>query len=522
MTAKKFRSVMFREFRLSKKSIILQFGLLFAWIALTWAMQLSSVGSDDFSEEQLSGTTDLIIMMTALIGAMSLLLDEIFKADINSGWLNYSYALPITPLERTAARFVRRASVCLVSALISICNAAAVCAYTGKPFGVNQFVLHIVVFAALILTSLPSNIFTLRARTQADLKKAQTTAGLTMTGLMAVMIIIIFFASGVDFKELTEVDAFFELPVFTAGSLAWAVPLLILMMAASFFTSYHSLGSAYQGAPKPENEIIETTANISLPVKTDGAVGLLYKELRQNTLPFILAACVPLLFAVFPFCFSAIEVMTGSADVYKMFEMSTNFIIRGLMYIAGFFTVSGLMTEVFKGDDKKLWAYFVISTPQGVKGFMYRKYIITLMMNLIYMISGIFSEHILATVNYFVTGTELTTNMQSLYLLGVFMLLFTSAFDIPFTVRYGSKKGSMVKMITMLSILTALIVIYNMLPENVREWITNGAVAVFNGESGDMPTLILSFCPYIALAAFLLSYKVSCKMFLKGVNEYDK
>lgn len=522
MTAVKFRSLMFREFRLSKKGIILQFGLLFAWIAETWGLLLSSDANGLIGGE-LSGIADIIMMMTALYSAMYLLMDEIFKADINSGWLKFSYALPITPLERTAARFVCRASVCLGSALIGLCHGAALCAYMGRPFGANYIVRYIVIFAAVMLGSLSGNIFTLRARNPGELKKAQTTAGLTMTGLLAVMIVILFLASGIDLKKIAEANSLLKLPVFTAAAFAWAVPLLIIMMAASFFTAYSSLRSAYQGVPKPERESAGEREKTALPAKTDGAVGLLYKELKQNRLVLILAACVPVLFTAFPFCFTAIEVMTGEADVYKMFEMSSSLIIRVLVYVLGFFAVSALMTEVFNGDDKKLWAYFVVSAPQGVRGFMYRKYVITFMMNLIYMISGIFAEHILATVNYFVTGTELATNIQGLYISGVFMLMFTGAFDIPFTVRYGSKKGSMIKMITMLSIFTAAIMIYSfLLPDSVCEWIINTAVALLNGEANDIVTLILSICPYIALAAFLLSYKIACGVFMKGVNEYDK
>lgn len=522
MTAVKFRSLMFREFRVSKKGIILQFGLLFAWIALTWGLLLLS-GTNGLMGGALSGIADIIIMMTALYSAMYLLMDENFKADINSGWLKFSYALPITPLERTAARFVCRASVCLGSALIGLCHGAILCAYMVKPFGANYIVWYIVIFAAVMLCSLPSNIFTLRARSQEDFKKARSTAGLTMMGLLVVMVVVLFLAGGIDLKTLTESDAAIKLPVFTAAALAWAVPLLILMMAASFFTAYRSLRSAYQGAPKPERESSEGNEKTALPAKTDGAVGLLYKELKQNRLMLILAACVPVLFTAFPFCFTAIEVMTGETDVYKMFEMSSSLIIRVLVYVLGFFAVSALMTEVFSGDDKKLWAYFVVTLPQGVKGFMYRKYVITFMMNLIYMISGIFAEHILATLNYFVTGTELTTSIQGLYISGVFMLMFTNAFDIPFTVRYGSKKGSMIKMITLLSIFTAAILVYSLLlPDSVCDRITNTAVAILNGEANDIVTLILSICPYIALAAFLLSYKIACGVFMKGVNEYDK
>ncbi len=520
----KFRSLMYREFKLSRKFIILQFGLLLAWIALAWGMMLS-MNSVDFTEEQLPGTADIIIMMSVMVGSISLLLYETFKADVNSGWLTYSYTLPVTPMERTAARFIRRFSVSLVSILICICNAAAICAHVEKPFGANYIVWPIVVLALVILGSLPNDIFILRARSSEDMKKMQTVSGMTSMGLMIVEIAVIIIASGVDLKKIAEEDTFYELPVFTAGALAWAVPLLLVMMAASFFASYYSLKSAYPGSARPEKEKAGTDSQkpqAALSAKTDGATGLLYKELKQNKLVLILTICTPILLTVFPFCFSAIDVMTNNAGVNELFETATNTIIRVLMYVCGIFIVSGLMSEVFKGDDKKLWAYFVVSTPQGVKGFLYRKYVVTVMMNLIYMASGIFADNLLATVNYFATGSELTTSMTSLYVLGVFFLMSVSVFDIPFTVRYGLKKGSMVKMILMLSISTAAILVYSLLPEAIGEKVTQVMVALYNGEANDALMLITSLLPYIIFAAFLFSYKIACGVFMKGVNEYDK
>ncbi len=528
MTFNRFRSLMFREFRLSRKFIILQFGLLLAWMALTWGMLLS-LDANDISEKELSGIVDTVIMMNALIGAMSLLIDESFKSDINSGWLTYSYALPITPMERTAARFVRRLSVSLGCALLSLCNAAVLCAHTGKSFGANYIVWYIVIFAAVLLNALPNNIFILRARTAADIKKMQTVSGLATMAVMTVIIIIIFMASGMSLEKIAEsdnIESLFELPVFDAGALAWAVPLLLLIMAASFFTSYYSLRSAYSGAAKPEKEKAETDLKkpqAALSAKTDIATGLLYKELKQNKIILIFTALTPILLTVFPFCFSAIDVMTNNAGVNELFETAANTIIRVLMCVCGIFVVSGLMSEVFRGDDKKLWAYFVVSTPQGVKGFLYRKYVITLMMNLIYMASGIFADNLLATANYFATGNELTVSMSSLYLSGVFMLMSVNILDIPFTVRYGSKKGSIVKMIMMLLLCTAAVAIYALLPDDICEKITQTIVSIFTGESAnDILMLIISISPYIIFAAFLLSYKIACKVFMKGVNEYDK
>lgn len=518
----KFRSLLFREFRLSKKSILLQFGLLLGEIAMTVGM-LFSLGANENTKGELPpllGIVDAMILMTALVSSMSLMLDENFKADVNTGWLNYSYALPITPFERTAARFVRRLSVSLVSVFISLCNAAALCVYTERPFGVNYIVWHMIVFAAVTLNSLPANIFTLRIRNGADLKKAQTKAGLTSLALMAALVVIVWNASGIDISKFTESDAGIELPVFDARALAWAIPLLLVMIAASFFTAYLSIRSAYPRVSRTKKE--EEIPPIVLPVKTDGATGLLYKELKQNRLVFILAACAPLLLTLFPFCFQVIGVITGGTNIDEMFELTTSVFIRMIMFVGGIFAVSALMSEVFKGDDKKLWAYFIVSTPQGVKGFIYRKYVITLMINLIYMISGIFTDHLFATVNYFITGKELATNMQSLYISGVFLLMSVSALDIPFMVRFGSKKGSVVKMIIMLSLCTAGVVVFSMLPDNIKENITQTLISIFNGGAGNALMLILSLLPFIAFAAFLLSYKIACRLFMKGVNDYDK
>lgn len=518
----KFGSLMFRELKLSKKSIFLQFGLLIAWIALSWGLLLSS-GSNGINNEELTVITDAIIIMTALIGSMSLLLDDNFKSDINSGWLMYSYALPISPFERTLSRFVRRISLCLASILLSLCNTAAVCAYTAKPFGANQIVWHTAVLAAVILGSLPNDFFVLRARSRADIKKLTTFSGMTTTAFLAVFVIVIFMASGTDLKELADGNASIVLPVFTASALIWAIPLLLLTLAASFFTSYYSLKSAYHGAVKSESKITEVSPKAAFAAKTDGASGLLYKELKQNKLMLILAAAVPFLMTAFPFCFSAIDAMTGSVGADKVFETATNLMIRMMMFVIGFFIVCGLMSEVFRGDNKKSWAYFIASSPQGVKGFLYHKYTVTLMINLICMVSGFFADNLLATVHYFAAGSELTTSMQPLYLSGVFMMMGVSALDIPFTVRYGSKKGSMIKMIIMLSLCTAATAVFALLPDNVRSGLIETVIAIVKGESvNDILMLILSLLPFVMSAAFLYSYKISCRLFMKGVSEYDK
>lgn len=517
----KFRSLLLQEFRISRKTILLQAGLLLMWIVMSWAM-LFSVSSDGFTEEELGKIVDAVVLATALVGVMYLFVDETFKSNMDSGWLNYSYALPIRPLERTAVRFVRRFSVTFGCVLLSLCNAAALCARLGKPFGASYIVWHLVILASTILSILPEEIILLRARSSAEMKKMKSIAGVATTALMVVLVIIIFKANGMSLENLADSDTTIELPVFTAGALAWAVPLLLAMMAASFFATYHSLRSAYSGAVKSEKESAEVNPEAALAAKADGTKGLLYKELKQNRLILILTAAAPILLTAYPFCFAAIGVMTGDIEIDGLFKTATDMVFRILMWAVGIFVASGLMSEVFRGDDKKLWAYFIVSTPQGVKGFLYRKYVMTVMVNLIYMVSWILADTLLATLYYFVTGEELMANMQTLYLVGVYLLLSVSAFDIPFTVRHGMKKGSMFKMISMLLLCTAGVVVFSILPRDVQDKLMEIATSVIDGEANEVLTLILSLLPYLVFAAFLFSYRVACRVFMKGVNEYDK
>lgn len=434
----KFRSLMFRELKLSRKSVLLQFVLLLIMTAMTWLMLFSASTE---SPENMPMTINAVVLATALLSIMSLLLDEIFKSDINSGWLNYSYALPISPIQRAAVHFIRKFSVCFLSILLSLCNAEAISIFWNMGLSVNYVVWHIIVLIAGLIFSLTNDIFILQARSSADMKKMQTASGLVNVIIMVVSIVIIWKTSGINFEQISNGEGAIALPEFTAGALALAVPLLMLLVLVDFFAIYLNLKSAYFHALKSVNNNENNVSKAVILQKTDGATGLLFKELKQNKLIIILAAVTPILLTVFPVFFTIFGVLAGNTEIDEVFEVLTNDIIRLLMWLIGLFVVSGLMSEVFKGDDKKLWAYFIVSTPQGVKGFIYRKYVIMLLLSIIYMASGTFAETMLATVTYFGTGEEITFNMLTMYAAGVFMLMLIGAFDIPLTVRFGSKKG---------------------------------------------------------------------------------
>ncbi|MCM1144835.1 MAG: ABC-2 transporter permease [Blautia sp.] len=523
--ASKFASLVFREFRLTKKNTMLYGILLILWVALTWGVVLS-LDANGIDRNELP--VDNLIIETALLGAVVLFLDNLHHADIVSGWITYSYALPITPFERAAVRFARRFLICVGSCLICLINSVAACAYLGKPFGVNYILWHILAFAAVILCSLPDAFFGLRARNDEEAKKMRSVSGMASLAVMIAVVLVIVLVSGVDLQELINGETSIKLPVFTAGALVWALPLLLGLMAADFCLTYHSLRAAYQGAPKTKSARrekdqtdISSKPDDVVQDEAGGATGFLYKELAQNRMMLILTAFVPLLLTALPFCFTVAGVLTGSQSMESMFETAANEVVRMIMAVVGMFVVSGMMSEVFRGDNRKSWAYFVASTPQGVKGYLYNKYVVMLLMNLIYMVAGIFADNLFSTVYYFVMGKEIVTNMSYLYLAGVFLVMFISTFDIPFTVRYGLKKGSLLKVTVMLALCVAAVFGFVMMPDAMQDKVIAFAISILDGKADGVLLLVLSICPYLCFGAFLYSYRISCKAFMKGVDEYD-
>ena len=72
---------------------------------------------------------------------------------------------------------------------------------------------------------------------------------------------------------------------------------------------------------------------------------------------------------------------------------------------------------------------------------------------------------------------------MGLYVAVFFLLLLLSALDIPFIVRYGAKKGSIIKLIYMLSLAILFTVIFAMvLPETIRDRLIQKAIDLYHGQ----------------------------------------
>lgn len=134
---KKYKSLLFRELKISKKHYI-SHALLMAFFAamllfsvfVGWKDDIANANKQDMSEfhAALGMFAFMFSFLTSILAAYD---TDIYQADKNTGWLRYSYALPITAKEKALTRYAVKTAAVIIGGIISTALAAAI----GPPFG---------------------------------------------------------------------------------------------------------------------------------------------------------------------------------------------------------------------------------------------------------------------------------------------------------------------------------------------------------------------------------------------------
>lgn len=237
--------------------------------------------------------------------------------------------------------------------------------------------------------------------------------------------------------------------------------------------------------------------------------GLLYKELIINKKSLLIYLGTVLLIS-----FGMIVNMTGD-DIDP--EKAAGII--PLFYFMIFFFTGMFQPNLFEPDETKKWAYFVTSTPAMARGQVYSKYMAGFIMSLFAMLWC----QVLDTTVSFIIG------VQSMAMTAVFIFfyiqLFLRAVEYPFIVRFGSKIGSTYKMASFFIVI--LIILIYLLFGDLSILNTDNMFEIFYGILdgsifSENVLFVLSLCPYLIIASYYLSYRISCKFYLKGAESFER
>lgn len=237
--------------------------------------------------------------------------------------------------------------------------------------------------------------------------------------------------------------------------------------------------------------------------------GLLYKELIINKKSLLIFLGTVLFISL-----GTISIITGeevdperAAGVLPMF------------YFMIFFFTGMFQPNIFEPDETKKWAHFMTSTPAMARGQVYSKYMAGFLMSLF---SMLWCQVIDMTVS-FILGTQ-SMAMSAVYIF-LYAQLFLRAVEYPFIVRFGSKIGSTYKMASFFLVIFIVFVylLFGDLSMLDTDSLYKTIYGILDGSIfSDNVLFVISLCPYLAILSYYLSYRLSCKFYLKGAESFER
>ena len=113
----KFRSLLFREIKLNKKTNIMMIILLIV-LSGFYTVGIYAVKNDSESNGMAESAESMVLMLSSVLSMLcsmpGIMQNESFKKDINVNWLRYSYTLPVTSKDRAAVQVVYKNGVSII------------------------------------------------------------------------------------------------------------------------------------------------------------------------------------------------------------------------------------------------------------------------------------------------------------------------------------------------------------------------------------------------------------------------
>lgn len=199
-----------------------------------------------------------------------------------------------------------------------------------------------------------------------------------------------------------------------------------------------------------------------------------------------------------------------------------NSVIMTIMLTEAMILAFGYMLTmgIMKYDETKAWAGFIISSPQAARGQVASKYYFCL----ISMLAAFFISYI---YNIVVNAVTLLTFSGLLFESTLFFItLLVLAVEIPFSIRFGSDNGNKYRaMILLLPIFAGMV--YFLFGDlsifGDPDKLINDIIRIAEGkELPDGVLIAMAIFPYFSVTMFYLSYRLSCRLYTKGIESFEK
>lgn len=247
--------------------------------------------------------------------------------------------------------------------------------------------------------------------------------------------------------------------------------------------------------------------------------GFLYRNLRIAR-PMLIATGFILFYTILAPIFGALNLSSGNEEItsYNMISL----ICYGMNMLFTYF----IQGELHKGDEKRLPVYFAIASPAGVNGFVKSKYISTFLIPFAVMNICLLTDLTACAIADVSTDEVQATSFMGIYTSMFMLILLLNAIELPFMVRFGVKKGANLKAVIFVSLIAAAGIYFlfgDISMFGTMEDFMQFLIDLSNGKRGGTAMAAVSaLAPLVTGTLYFLSYKLSCKLYLKGVEQLDQ
>lgn len=249
--------------------------------------------------------------------------------------------------------------------------------------------------------------------------------------------------------------------------------------------------------------------------------GLIYKDILTKRKSFILFAVMLVVSAALILSFPLVFAINADGGITAENSLEEHIKMVMGIYLMLYIVADSVSGMLFGHDENTAWSSYVISSPIGARGQIKEKYI------LILLLFGIVTHHciILESILAIMTGSE-SGSISSLFIILFYLFLLMRAAVLPFTVRFGSRYGNNISSFILLVIIFC-IGVYFLFGDissfgSVDDFFKKLADIIAGNTQSDLLIISSSLLPVISIAAYYISYRISCKLYCKGAENYEQ
>ena len=192
--------------------------------------------------------------------------------------------------------------------------------------------------------------------------------------------------------------------------------------------------------------------------------------------------------------------------------------------------------EILKTEEKKEWKYYLLSSGLGVEKIVAERYLMTFLINF----GSYLFAYLMMLIFLQLADSETTAMLfgiaNGIYLSMFGFNLFLQAFEMPLSYRYGSARSDKMRIAIWLLILlpAAIYLLFgniewlmgeNGLYHHFQEYLEDPesltvAAKAYMENLSRTAVFLFTLIPHLLVLCYYLSYKISCKVYKKGVKDH--